>query len=284
MSMKRRRRRAQARAVMLALLVGALLVGIRSAPWTLGVASGQTIPWPTATPTPRSTDTPTPTNTWAQRPTWTRVPTSVPERPTATLTPQAERPTSTKPPEPGQPTQVPQPTPTLPPEPTQPSPTASPMAQGPSLSPTPEPAALVFEVLLDPGTAGPGDSVHFAVQVANVGRGPAQDTVIEAAFPVALRVRSIDCDRCVVDQGSELLVLTIGHLSSGDQVIASVLAEVVPEAWPGQAVESTWRVRADDVPPQTVQTSLLLPWAELPATGCITNWRGLHKKWHKLLM
>jgi len=274
--------------VMLSLLVAALLAVMTSGAWPLGAASGQTIPWPTATPTPVSTDTPMPTNTLAPRPTWTRAPTRAPEHPTVTMTPEAVTPTFTKLPEPDRPTQAPQATPTELSEPSLPSPSPSPMEQRPSLSPTPEPGALVFEVLLEPRVAGPGDLVHFLVQVANVGRGPARGVGIEAVFPVALGVQSVDCDRCTASQQPKLLTLDIGRLASGEQAIASVSAQVMPDVWPGQTLGTRWQVLAEDLEAQGVDTSLLLPWAELPATGwvedhlCITHQRGFQDRWQKL--
>jgi hypothetical protein len=139
----------------------------------------------------------------------------------------------------------------------------------------------VFEVLLEWPIAGPGDVVHFLVQLANVGRGSIEGTRIEVAFPDALQVRSIDCDRCIVDHGPELLTLTVGYLFSGDQVIASVATEVKPDTWPGQAIDTVWRAMAEALPLHSAQTSLVLPWAELPATGCTMSWRGLQNRWQR---
>ena len=268
--------RRSAGVLMLAFVTVTLLAVGQSAPWSIGSVLGQTIPWPTATPTPVATDTPVPTNTWVPRPTWTSVPTTAPQEPTITATPKEPQPT-----EPGQPT---------PAEPGQPTPSPSLTEPRPSLPPTPEPGSLVFEVLLQPWIAGPGDMVHFAVQVANVGRGPLQDILIEAVFPDALRLHAVDCDFGIADQGADSLSLTIGCLPSGDQVIATVSAEVVTDAWPGQALDTAWRATADDSPPQAMRTSLTLPWAELPATGWISDDphtadpRGLHNSWQTLPM
>jgi len=245
-----------------------LLAATRSAPWSIGSVLGQTIPWPTATPTPIATDTPAPTNTWVPRPTWTSIPTTAPQEPTVTATPKEPRPT-----EPGQPTSSPSQT-----EPR------------PSFTPTLEPGSLLFEVLLQPRIAGPGDMVHFGVQVANVGRGPLQDILIEAVFPDALQLYAVDCDFGIAEQGTDSLSLTIGHLPSGDQVIASVSAKVVTDAWPGQVLDTAWRATADDTLPQAVRTTVTLPWAELPATGWISDDphtagpRGLHNHWQTLPM
>lgn len=258
-----RESRRSAGVLMLAVFAIALLAGTRSAPWSVGPVLGQTIPWPTATPTPIATDTPVPTNTWVPRPTWTSVSTTAPQEPTATATLMEPQPT-----EPGQPT--PSPSLTEPP---------------PSLPPTPEPGSLLFEVLLQPRIAGPGDVVHLSVQMANVGRGPLQHIVVEAAFPAALRLQAVDCDHGIAEQGADSLSLTIHHLPSGDQAIASASANVVTDAWPGQALYIAWWATADDMLPQDVRASLRLPWAELPATGWIgenpqaANLRGLHSGW-----
>lgn len=255
--------RRSAGVLMLAFVAVTLLGVAQSAPWSIGSVLGQTIPWPTATPTPVATYTPVPTNTWAPRPTWTSVPTTAPQEPTVTATLKEPQPT-----EPGQ--QTPSPSHTEP---------------RPSFSPTPEPGSLVFEVLLQPRIAGPGDTVYFAVQVANVGRGPLQNILIEAVFPDALQLHAADCDLGIAELGADSLSLTIEHLPSGDQVIASVSAKVATDAWPGQALDTTWRATADDMLPQAERTSLTLPWAELPATGWIgdvphaADPRGLHSSW-----
>lgn len=146
------------------------------------------------------------------------------------------------------------------------------MQRRPSASPTFEPAALVFEVVMEPQAAGPGDQVRFWVQAANVGRGPADAVKIEGLLPNQLLVRSLDCDGCATSQEPGRLTLTMDHLPSGEQMIASVLTEVVEDVWPGQTVKTVWSVRGDGLAPQSVHSSLELPWAELPATG----WVGDH--------
>jgi len=138
--------------------------------------------------------------------------------------------------------------------------------------------------------AGPGDGVDFVVQVANVGRGPAEGVKIEGVLSDKLLVRSVDCGSCATGQAPGRLTLIIGHLFSGDQVIASVFAEVIEDVWPGQVLKTVWRVTADNAAPESEQVSLELPWAELPATGwighklAISNWRRFCNRWRKLPM
>lgn len=159
--------------------------------------------------------------------------------------------------------------PTLPSPEAQATPVPSPTAQRPLASPTPEPAALVLEVWTEPQVAGPGDKVQFLLQTTNVGRGPAHSVKIEGLLPDELLLQSLDCNGCATSQEPGRLTLTMGYLSSGAQMIASVFTEVIEDAWPGQTVLTEWRVTADGLVPQSVQASLELPWAELPATGWI---------------
>jgi len=250
MKMSQRGRKALVNMVMLALFVTTLLVAALSAGWALPLAVGQTIPFPTETPTPKPTDIPIPTSTWTPYPTWTPVLTKEPVQPTATATPEVTPFT---------------PTPT--PASVQPLPVTSPTEPLPAASPAWEPAALVLKVFMEPQIAGPSDEVHFLVQVANVGRGPAHGVKLEAEIPHDLLVRAIDCDRCAISLESGRLTLSTDDLSSGAQLLASILTEVGEDAWPGQAVLAVWTVTADQVLPQSVQASLELPWAELPATG-----------------
>jgi len=126
-----------------------------------------------------------------------------------------------------------------------------------------------MQVLVDPAAAGPGNAVHFTVQVAAVGRGPASNVRVEAALPallLPLRASSA-CDRCTALAASGLLTLTCAHLASGDQLLASFWVTVRADAWPGQTLTTVWSLTADGLAAQTTQTSLELPWAELPATG-----------------
>ena len=236
----------------LAIFALMVLAGSMGMAWALAVpkALGQTIPWPADTPTPKPTDIPIPTSTWTPRPTWTSLPTRQPEQPAVTMTPVVKSPTPTRALDEVQPTII-----------------ASLTEQPPLPSPTPEPASLAFEILVEPLIAGPMDDVHFIVQVANVGRGPANDVKVEAILPHDLLVQSVGCDRCTMQQESGRLTLTIGHLPSGEQLISSVVCEVGENAWPGQTLLTLWMVTADDVPPQRAQARLELPWAELPAVG-----------------
>ncbi len=275
--MAHRSRRARARILILTLFVAVMLAGAEEGGWVLSgpVALGQTIPWLPLTLTPGATDTRLPTSTSAPLPTWTLAPTPEPVRSTATTTQPTLPPTATTPQPPSLPTSVASPTRS------QPVSTASPTQQQPTQvsvhapSPTQEPASLNLQVLVDPTAAGPGDNVHFGVQVSDVGRGPARNVKIEAALPAALRIGSITCERCTTiwtppkadPQAPAFLALASSYLPSGDQVVAVILAQVVEDAWPGQTITTTWLVTADGLLPETVQANLELPWAELPATG-----------------
>jgi hypothetical protein len=63
------------------------------------------------------------------------------------------------------------------------------------------------------------------------------------------------------------LTIFIGRLPSGDQVIAPVHMAVADDAWPGQTLHTDWTLAARGLPVQAVRADVVLPWAQLPATG-----------------
>jgi hypothetical protein len=282
-----------------AALATLLLAAVLGRDWALPgrAPQAQTIP---PLPTPTSTHAISePTATWTPRPTWTRVPTPLPEPSAGTPTPVVSLPTATPPPPTA--THIPArvtatsglPTrgPTLTPAQANPAPTASMLQPTPqaSYSPTrplstegstatplptatlaPGPIPLAFEVVVAPQVAGPRDGVAFILQVANVGYEAVDGVLVKAVFPEDLWLQSVDCPRCTVDcgqcQGGQLTI-HIGRLALGEQVIAPVSVEVAEDAWPGQTLRSDWTLAAPGLPVQSVLADLVLPWAELPATG-----------------
>ena len=274
-----------------------VLAGALGRAWALPVRVplGQTIP-PPPTATSTSAVSAQPTATWTPRPTWTRI---MPQPSVAaTFTPgvatrtQVAIPTHTETlrqptatsgvPSPGM-TLVPASTPTLlapsatPLADTPPAPLST--AEGPSsvMSPTallPEPIPLAFEVVVLSPFGGPGDDVQFILQVANVGYHPVDSVQVEVVFPDHLIFQFVECPRCRIDcpqcQGGAVpsrLALFIGLLMPGDQVIAPVHLQVADDAWPGQSQRTDWVLTATGLPAQTLQTEVVLPWAQLPATG-----------------
>lgn len=284
-----------------------LLAGTLGRAWALPgrVPLGQTIP-PLPTATPTDTVSAQLTATWTPRPTWTRVATQLPELPTATATPAVSLPTATQPAIPAltptllgptatrgalaptltatlapaiaTPTrEVPPatPSPHLPGTPSSPLPTAgSPSAPLLPTTPSAQPIPLAFEVAVLPQVAGPADVVQFILQVANVGYEPVDDVQVQVVFPVDLQLQFVECPRCTTDcpqcKGGPMpkrLTIFIGRLLSGEQVLAPVHVEVVDDAWPGQTQRTAWTLTATGLPAQTAQADVVLPWAQLPATG-----------------
>ncbi|MGC8787376.1 MAG: hypothetical protein ACP5Q1_08130 [Anaerolineae bacterium] len=260
-----------------------LLAGAFGAAWVLPgkAALGQTIPPPpTATPT-RTAGPVLPTPTWTPRPTWTRAPTLPPGQPTPTPSPPPALPTPTPslPPAPPMPTQTeavavetPLPTPVVGTPTAMPAvgtPTPSPIA--PDRTPTATmalpPMPLVFEIALHPQVAGPADEVYFILQVANVGYELADGVSVSVSWPQDLVVRTVNCERCAIKQEAARWRLTIGRLLPGDQVIVPIQTQVAEDAWPGQLLYTDWTLTAEDMPPQSAQAVVTLPWAELPVTG-----------------
>jgi hypothetical protein len=116
--------------------------------------------------------------------------------------------------------------------------------------------------------------VQFVLQVANVGYGPVDSVQVDAVFDHDLLMQSVDCPRCTADcslcqggTGPARLSLFIGLLRAGEQVIAPVHVQVAEGAWPGQSQRTDWTLTATGLPAQTVQAEVVLPWAQLPATG-----------------
>ena len=125
-----------------------------------------------------------------------------------------------------------------------------------------------------PQVAGPQDVVSFILQVANVGYGPVDSVQVDVVFDDDLVMQSVECPRCTVDcsmcqsqAGHARLSLFIGLLAAGEQVIAPVHVRVAGAAWPGQSLRSEWTLTATGLPAQTVPAEVVLPWAQLPATG-----------------
>jgi len=272
-----------------------LLAGTLAGVWALPgqVALGQTIP-PPPTATPTKTSSMQATATWTPLPTWTPVATLPAEPPMPTATPGGGQPTS----------QPPVPTETLrPAEPTAtavatllPSATATsaallrtptPASSGTPALPVPSPSApalptraspqpmpLALEVAVLPQVAGPQDAVQFVVQVANVGYVPVGEVQVEVLFPDGLLLQFVECARCTTDcpqcTGGPVparLTIFMGSLPAGDQIIATVHAQVSDDAWPGQTLRTEWALSAADLPTQTKPGVVELPWARLPATG-----------------
>jgi hypothetical protein len=116
--------------------------------------------------------------------------------------------------------------------------------------------------------------VRFILQVANVGYEPADDVQVEVVFADDLRLQFVECPRGTTDcpqcHGGPVLgqlIIFIGRLPVGDQVIAPVQVEVADDAWPGQTLRTDWTLTATGLPAQAVQVGVALPWAQLPATG-----------------
>jgi len=250
--MGRSRHAAPGRAMLLSVFVLIVWMGAAGTAWTLPLpaAFGQTIPpWLTDTPTPLPPRTLVPTSTWTPHPTWTPVPPPPPAQQPTAATPEATRPSPTA-------------MPTLSRVPPQTSPTQ------PPASPTPGPPSVVFDVVVDPALAGPGDPVYFVVQVANVGYGPAQAVRVEALLSGDLTVGVVDCQRCTSAGAPGRLSIDVGRLAPGEQSLVRVSAEVAQDAWPAQNLQTLWSMTAPDLPRQSVVATLELPWAALPATGC----------------
>ena len=274
--------------IVISLAAAATLAMAASVTWTgpVPVAEGQTIPWPTPTATPLPTSIPTSTHTPTPRPTWTLVPTSAPQTPSKAPTEPVAAPTH------GQATAAPAttaiPTPTSAVSASaQATSTASPAA--PLATPRPAPTAvskafkglqaLLFEVAAEPLFAGPGDEVRFTVQVANVGYAPIAEARIAAVLPTDLLLHTVNCPRCSFAQTSGRLTLELGDLPSGDQWIITVLIWVAEDAWPGQALATSWELAARGQSAQAAEISIELPWAELPATGeCPEHRRSIHQQ------
>jgi len=272
-----------------------LLAGALGGAWAMpGRASlGQTIPLP-PTATPTNTAPAQPTATWTPLPTWTHVATEPPAPPTATATPGVSVPTATPPAIPTMTEAQPEATATFAPAPsvTPPPASATPAAPVPLSSATPthpailptqelpaptpssRPIPLVFDVASLSQVAGPQDEVQFILQVSNVGYGPVDGVQVEVAFANELQLRFVECARCSTDcpqckggpQPARLTIF-IGRLLAGEQVIAPVHTQVADDAWPGQTLVEDWTLSAVGLPPQTAQTSVVLPWVPLPATG-----------------
>lgn len=116
--------------------------------------------------------------------------------------------------------------------------------------------------------------MQFTVQVANVGYGLAGGVQVEVLFPHDLRLQSVECPGCTIDcpqchGGSQVgqLTIFIGELAAGDQVIALVHSTVADDAWPDQTLRTDWTLVATGLPVQTAEAEVVLPWAQLPATG-----------------
>lgn len=254
----------RAPALLLALLLGVAALRL-AADWRLEKVAGQTIPRPTRTPTSTPFGMATHTPTWTPRPTWTRVlptepptaePTGLPIEPTATPTLPTTGPTSTAGPHESR---------TPPAASLTPTPTLT-TAATPS-TPAQPPHPLVFEVVLLPQVAGPGDIVTFIVQAANVGYLPLADIRVASTVPALLAIESADCTSCLVQQRAGGTGYLLGSLDPGQQVILAVTARVVNDAWPGQLLRTEWTIECAALPAQTVAVELTLPWAPLPATG-----------------
>lgn len=302
MGQTRRQPRPLTGLVWAAVLITLLLAGAVQHAWALpGRAPlGQTIP-PPPTATRTSAAPPQPTATWTPRPTWTRVATEPPELPApsstrgavatlqetrsavatpqetrsavATVTPAVSLPTATRPAFTHTPAVL-VPTPDLS---GTPSPALPPAATSPATPLPVGPIPLAFEVVVVPQVAGPQDVVQFILQVANVGYGPVDSVQVDVVFDDDLVMQSVECPRCVVDcsqcqgkAGPARLSLFIGLLPAGEQVIAPVRVQVADDAWPGQSPRTDWTLTATGLPAQTVPAAVVLPWAQLPATG---GWR-----------
>lgn len=231
---------------------------------------GQTIPpLPTATRTVPLE----PTATWTAHPTWTPAATPTPQPPTHTATTAAIPPTTTPAPD-ATATALPLATVTRTPL----AATATLIVPKRDVTPSATPPAaaipLAFDVVVIPPVAGPGDVVQFVLQLANVGYGPVDSVLVEVVSGEDLSFRLVQCSRCVVDcpqcagrAAPARLAIFIDRLVAGDQLIAPVEMEVSADAWPGQTLRSEWKVIASGLPAQTVQAGVVLPWAQLPATG-----------------
>jgi len=116
--------------------------------------------------------------------------------------------------------------------------------------------------------AGPGDTVRFVLQVANVGYGPAQALRMQAILSDGLEVQFVECVSCTSSTASGRLRIDVDRLAPGEQSQLRVSMQVAQDAWPGQNLQLVWSMAAMGLPDQSVLTGLELPWAALPATGC----------------
>jgi len=250
--------------ILISLAAATGLAAVASMTWTepIPTAEGQTIPWLTYTATRQPTGILAPTHTPTPRPTWTLVPTTA--RLTPSKTPVEPIATPTRGQGSATPTTMPGSAPTAaPPEATQATVTALPSTP----SPTAGPIALLFEVAAEPQLAGPGDEIHFTVQVANVGYNPITEACVIAVLPADLSARATNCSRCTVIQSAGQTALDLGSLPGGSQTIFDVWVLVAEDAWPGQRLVTGWTITARGQIPQTIAVITELPWAELPATG-----------------
>lgn len=228
-------------------LVAGCLAAALDLPWGTAV-QGQTIPLPTETPVPSATAVPRPTNTATPRPTWTVV-----SKPTATKAP-------------SHPTDAPE---TAAPTATEvvPAATEAPAAY----TATAEPPGLILEVTADPTIAGPGDMVRFTARLENVGRGAAVDVRLVASLPGILIAEAPGCDGCAVDPATGTVTFALAGLESGAQATVTLPARVSEDAWPGQVATAAWELTAANGPTEHAKASVTLPWAELPATGRLSD-------------
>ncbi len=133
-----------------------------------------------------------------------------------------------------------------------------------------------------PQVAGPRDEVQLVLQLANVGYDPMDSVQVDVVFADGLLMRFVECPRCQIGctqcqggAGPAKLSLFIGLLSSGDQIVAPVHVQVADDAWPGQSLRTDWTLTATGLPAQTVQADVVLPWAQLPATGGLLSLEAL---------
>jgi uncharacterized repeat protein (TIGR01451 family) len=190
--------------------------------------------------------------------------------PLAALTPTAEPPTRTPPPTAGG-----TPVPTLPPRPTLP-PSDTP---GPTNTPKPRPtgepgtdhADPAVTKAVSPSEARIGDIVDFTITVTNHGDKTADDVVVTDVLPDFLDVAESNTSKGTIATSGRTVVITIGPVAPGEEVLIHILARVNAQAQPPggrNSVTLTSSNNSDDLGNNTssIALSILAPAASPTAT------------------
>ncbi len=131
------------------------------------------------------------------------------------------------------------------------------------------PAALALAARVEPEVVGPRDEVSLVVDLANVSRAHVGGVRVDVEIPGELAVLAVDGGAGSVRQGKETITLAMDGLQSGTRYVAAIRLQVAEDVWPGRVLTITCTAGGEAVPSQAVTCVLVLPWAELPATGWV---------------